>query len=142
MNSTIAAVIAATIFALSPVATHDTKTFSSFVKYLTKQRKTISIPQAGSKFALGSATVTILGPITVTDDTNNSSIVRNTAYLRDAFPGKLSGMALLEDRGDGAYVLCDETDRIWFFTPELSIDPTDSGMDLIDYTLKRHEESR
>ena len=73
---------------------------------------------------------------------NNSSIVRNTAYLRDAFPGKLSGMALLEDRGDGAYVLCDETDRIWFFTPELSIDPTDSGMDLIDYTLKRHEESK
>lgn len=71
---------------------------------------------------------------------NDSSLVRNTVYLRDAFPGKLSRMILLEDRGDGAYVLCDEVDRIWFFTPELSLDVVDSGMDLIEYTLFRHEE--
>ena len=73
---------------------------------------------------------------------NNSSLVRNTFYLRDAFPDRINGKVLLEDRGDGAYVLCDASDRIWFFTPELSAELVDSGLDLVDYTLKRHEESR
>lgn len=69
---------------------------------------------------------------------NNSSLVLNTACLREAFPGKLNGLALLEDRGDGDYILCDSSDHIWFFTPELSLELIDSGMDLIDYTLQRH----
>ena len=69
---------------------------------------------------------------------NDSSLVRNTAFLREAFPGKLNNLALLEDRGDGDYALCDGSDHIWFFTPELSLELVDSGMDLIDYTLQRH----
>ena len=73
---------------------------------------------------------------------NNSSLVRNTTFLRETFPGKLDGMTLLEDKGDGAYVLCDSADHIWFFTPELSLGFVDSGMDLIGYTLHRHQESR
>lgn len=73
---------------------------------------------------------------------NNSSLVRNTVYLRDAFPGKLTGMVLLEDRGDGDYILCDTGDHIWHFTPEVSTDLVDSGMDLIDYTIRRHKETR
>ena len=72
---------------------------------------------------------------------DNSSLVRNTEFLREAFPGRLNGLALLEDRGNGAYALCDGFDRIWFFTPELSFDLVDSGMDLIDYTLYRHQAS-
>lgn len=72
---------------------------------------------------------------------NNSSLVRNTVFLRDAFPGQLDGLALLEDRGDGDYALCDGSDRIWFFTPESSLELVDSGMDLIDYTLCRHRDN-
>ncbi len=73
---------------------------------------------------------------------NNSSIIRNTLFLRDAFPSKVNGMVLLEDRGDGEYVLCDEADHIWSFTPELSLDLVDLGMDLIDYTLQRQQKTR
>lgn len=73
---------------------------------------------------------------------NNSSLVRNTMFLRDAFPSKLKGMVLLEDRGDGDYVLCDLFDHIWFFKPELSLELVDSKMDLINYTLQRHQESK
>ena len=73
---------------------------------------------------------------------NNSSLVRNTVFLRDAFPGMLSRLAVLEDLGDGAYVLCDESDHIWRFTPETSLNLVDSGFDLIDYTLNRSQESK
>ena len=72
---------------------------------------------------------------------NNSSLVRNTVFLREAFPGQLNGLVLLEDRGDGDYVLCDSNDRIIRFTPEISLKAIDSGFDLIGYTLFRHQEN-
>lgn len=71
---------------------------------------------------------------------NNSSLVRNTLFLRDAFPSQMNGLVLLEDRGDGDYVLCDSNDRVIRFTPEISLKAIDSGLDLIDYTLLRHQE--
>lgn len=52
--------------AYSPVREHDTKTFGSFVKYLKKQGKSLTIPEAGDTFELGSAEITVwfapLGP--------------------------------------------------------------------------------
>lgn len=73
---------------------------------------------------------------------NNSSLVRNTLYLRDAFPDQLHGRVLIEDRGDGDYILCDQNDRVIRFTPENSLNVFDSGLDLIDYTLLRHQENQ
>lgn len=49
--------------AYCPVTDHDTKTFRSFVKYLGNQGKTITVPKAGDRFMLGSATVTVIGDI-------------------------------------------------------------------------------
>lgn len=68
-----------------PVTEHDTKTFKNLVKYLNKQDVSITVPKAGDKFKLGSANVTILGPIGETDDTNNSSIVLRVEYGKNSF---------------------------------------------------------
>lgn len=68
-----------------PVTEHDTKTFNSLVKYLSKQNVAITVPKASDKFKLGSANITILGPIGETDDTNNSSIVLRVEYGKNSF---------------------------------------------------------
>lgn len=71
--------------AYSPVTTHDTKTFQSFVKYLNLQGKTITVPQCGDSFALGSATVRVVGPIRASSDANNYSIVLRIEYGQTSF---------------------------------------------------------
>lgn len=71
--------------AFSPVTEHDTKTFRSFLKYLTKQDVPITVPVAGDVFNLGSATVTVLGPTSVSEDSNNSSIVLRIVYGNTSF---------------------------------------------------------
>lgn len=67
------------------VKEHDTKQFNSFKKYLNKQNVDITIPKVGSNIKLGSATVTFLGPVEITDDTNNSSIVVKIKYGDNSF---------------------------------------------------------
>ena len=69
----------------SPVVEHDTKPFKNLVKYLDKQSVSVTVPKAGEHFALGSATVEIIGPITAIDDTNNSSIVTKVTYGKTSF---------------------------------------------------------
>lgn len=49
--------------AFSPVTSYDSRAFGNFVTYLDKQGVSITIPKAGDSFSLGSATVSILGPI-------------------------------------------------------------------------------
>ncbi|MBQ9512071.1 MAG: MBL fold metallo-hydrolase [Lachnospiraceae bacterium] len=71
--------------AFSPVTEHDTKTFRSFLKYLTKQDVTITVPAAGDVFHLGSATVTVLGPTFISEDSNNNSIVLRIVYGNTSF---------------------------------------------------------
>ena len=66
--------------AFSPVTTHDSKSFSSLLKYLTKQGKGITVPKAGDVFALGSAEITVLGPVTMSEGDNNNSIVLRIQY--------------------------------------------------------------
>lgn len=67
-----------------PVTEHDTKTFNSIIKYLNRQKKGITVPKAGATFKLGSATVEILAPIEITEDTNNSSIVTKVTYGKNS----------------------------------------------------------
>ena len=68
-----------------PVNKHDTKTFKSVEKYLGKQGKSIVMPAAGDTYSLGSATVTVLGPIYNNSETNNMSIVTRVTYGNKSF---------------------------------------------------------
>ena len=71
--------------AYSSITESDTKAFQSFVKYLSKQGKTIIVPKAGDTFSLGSAQVTILGPTKASKDDNNNSIVLRVVYGSTSF---------------------------------------------------------
>ena len=71
--------------AYSPVTTHDTKTFQNFVKYLNQQGKSITVPECGDKFALGSAMVTVVGPRKISSEANNNSIVLRIEYGQTSF---------------------------------------------------------
>ncbi len=71
--------------ALCPVTSYDSKTFSSFVKYLDKQGVFITVPTAGDTFMLGSASVQILGPQKDYDDPNDTSIVLKVVYGETSF---------------------------------------------------------
>ena len=71
--------------AFSPVTSYDSRAFGNFVTYLDKQGVSITIPKAGDSFSLGSATVSILGPINSSDDPNNTSIVLRIVYGDTSF---------------------------------------------------------
>lgn len=71
--------------ALAPVTNYDSKAFGNFVSYLAKQSVSITVPSAGDSFALGSASVTVLGPVTGSDEPNNTSIVLRVVYGDTSF---------------------------------------------------------
>ena len=71
--------------AYCPVTSGTTKTFQSFVKYLKKQGKSITVPKAGDEFSLGSARVRILGPTDPQAEGNNSSIVLKVTFGDTSF---------------------------------------------------------
>ena len=71
--------------ALSPVKSYDGEGFKDFVKYLKKQGVSITVPSPGDTFTLGSACVTVLGPIEDSDDPNNLSIVLRVVYGDTSF---------------------------------------------------------
>ena len=74
---------AGTVFC--PVTTYDSRAFDSFLQYLARQGKEITIPKAGEQFMLGSAVVRILGPLQPSEDPNNTSIVLHITYGRNTF---------------------------------------------------------
>ena len=71
--------------AFSPVTEGDTKVFQNMVDYLAKQGKTLTVPEVGQTFSLGSAQVTILGPVKEYSDTNDTSIVLSVDYGKTSF---------------------------------------------------------
>ena len=71
--------------ALCPVTSYDSKTFSSFTKYLGQQGVSITVPEPGDTFSLGSASVIILGPQKSYEDTNDTSIVMKVVYGKTSF---------------------------------------------------------
>ena len=71
--------------AFCPVTSYDSKTFSSFTKYLGQQGASITVPEPGDTFSLGSASVTILGPQKSYEDTNDTSIVMKVVYGKTSF---------------------------------------------------------
>lgn len=77
---------------------YDTKAFNSFVKYLEKQNIQLEIPEVGASFMLGTANVSILGPIRRNANLNNESIVLRIEYLDTSF--LLMGDAEIEEEDD------------------------------------------
>lgn len=71
--------------AFAPVTDYSSKAFGSFKKNLEKQGKEITIPSAGDEFSLGSAQVTVLGPVRPSEETNNTSIVLRIVYGDTSF---------------------------------------------------------
>lgn len=72
----------------APVTEFDSRAFRSFVKYLGKQGKEITVPAAGHCFTLGSASVQIVGPVDMalaTENVNNTSIVLRIVYGETSF---------------------------------------------------------
>ena len=64
----------------APVTEYDTKVFRNFVEKTEANAGEITIPAPGDQFTLGSATVTVLGPVQEYDDPNNTSIVLKVTY--------------------------------------------------------------
>jgi competence protein ComEC len=81
-----------------PETAYDSKAFNSFLKYLEKQNKAITVPDHGDTFTLGSAQCQILGPIYSSGNTNNTSIVLRIEYGETSF--LFTGDAEMEEEGD------------------------------------------
>lgn len=69
----------------APVTEYDSKVFSNFVKYTHAQGLEIELPQPGDAFSLGSAQVTILGPVQDYEETNDTSIVLRVDFGQTSF---------------------------------------------------------
>ena len=69
----------------SPVTESSTKCFRDFVKYTQQQGLQVEVPAVGTTWPLGSASVTMLGPVAQYSDTNDTSIVLRIDYGSTSF---------------------------------------------------------
>lgn len=69
----------------SPTTTYASGCFDDFMYYADQQGLTVQIPAPGDRFTLGSAEVTVLGPVKTYADTNDTSIVLKAAFGSTAF---------------------------------------------------------
>jgi len=67
------------------VTEYNTKAFQNFVASVEKHGKTIAVPSPGDVFTLGSATVSIIGPVNPSEDPNNMSIALRIDYGQTSF---------------------------------------------------------
>lgn len=74
--------------AFCSVTEYDGRAFQSFLKYLNKQEASITVPNPGDTFSLGSASAQFIGPIDMNlaeINANNSSIVLKITYGETSF---------------------------------------------------------
>ena len=69
---------------LCPVTSYDSTAFQDFAKYAKQKGGGITVPKIGDTYALGSATVTILG-LNAGDDPNDTSIILRIDYGKTSF---------------------------------------------------------
>lgn len=69
----------------SSVTEYTTKVFSNVVKYTEEQGRQIEVPQTGTHWSLGSAAVTVIGPVQEYSDPNNGSLVLRVDYGGTSF---------------------------------------------------------
>lgn len=81
--------------AFAPVTSYSTKAFSNFVSKVSERGKTITVPEAGDRFSLGSAEVTVLGPLYDYEEPNDTSIVLRIVFgeLSFLFTGDMESSA-------------------------------------------------
>lgn len=83
LAAVLAAYDAGTVYC--PVEEYDSRAFENFKSYTEAQGLELTAPQPGETFSLGSAQVTILGPVKEYEDTNNTSIVLRVDFDETAF---------------------------------------------------------
>lgn len=71
--------------ALCSALYYDSEEFSDFIKYLGKRNATITIPEVGGVFTLGSATFEIVGPLSDSDNHNDTSLVLRLVFGDTSF---------------------------------------------------------
>ncbi|MCL2045360.1 MAG: MBL fold metallo-hydrolase [Oscillospiraceae bacterium] len=71
--------------AFCPITTYNANAFRNFVKYLENQEKSITVPNPGDSFMLGSASVDILAPVKRYTNANNMSIVLKITFGETSF---------------------------------------------------------
>ncbi len=69
----------------APVTEYSSKVFGNFVSYTEKQGLSVTVPAPGDQFSLGSATVTVLGPVQDYEETNDTSIILKVTYGESDF---------------------------------------------------------
>ena len=79
----------------SSVTEYTTKVFSNVVKYTEEQGRRIEVPQTGTHWSLGSAAVTVIGPVQEYSDPNNGSLVLRVDYGGTSF--LFAGVLALSD---------------------------------------------
>ncbi len=70
---------------MAPVTEYSTKAFQSFVQKAADRGCPITVPNAGDTFTLGSASVTVVGPLKSYEETNDTSIVLRIVYGEVSF---------------------------------------------------------
>lgn len=84
--------------ALCPVDNFDSDAFHDFEKYLKAQNVSVTVPRPGDRFFLGKATITILAPTALAENTNNNSLVLKVEHGKNSF--LFTGDAELEEECD------------------------------------------
>lgn len=69
----------------APTRTYASAVYDDFLHYVDQQGLEVTIPQPGDSFPLGTAQVTVLGPVQSYPDTNNTSIVTRVDYGSTSF---------------------------------------------------------
>ena len=64
----------------SPVTEYSSKVFRDFVEKTENQGLSLTVPKPGDQFTLGTATVTVLGPVKEYEEANDTSIVLKVTY--------------------------------------------------------------
>ncbi len=84
--------------ALSSVENADGRAFQSFLKYLSQQGVSVEVPQPGDTFDLGTAHITVLGPLRESANVNDTSLVLRIAF--GDFHALLTGDAEFSEEND------------------------------------------
>ena len=69
----------------APTKTYSSNVFDDFLYYVDQQGLEVTIPSPGDAFTLGTADITVLGPVESYADTNNTSIVLMVEFGETSF---------------------------------------------------------
>ena len=74
-----------TAAAYAPTRTYASNVFDDFMYYADQQRLTVTIPEPGDTLELGTARITVLGPVQTYAETNDTSIVLRVEFGDTSF---------------------------------------------------------